>query len=703
MSSVLAALGTRKYADLIAATHPALAVGIQDLTEDRFEWLVNPCKRSTNAPPKPAPNVRRVVIRTYSGEDAALAYYVTDPSLAGESDARAPLDMGSFVNAVTDCMTAEFQQRVELDQMATELGDRYDELNLVYESCQPNADASSESLLASIPRNCVAFMGVDAAVIDIPEFERVSISHSPAATDPFMNALRKEYSALLLPMLAQNREPLVVNNPDAGSNRVTGIPYKLIAAPIVDERDHQIGVLYVLNRPTSANFTNGDRSLVETMARNAARIIEASFDALTGFLNRNSFELELGRWLDQAQHDGINHSMLMLGLDQTRVHNDTHGSAVGDELIRRVAQTLKQNTRSNDILGRISGDTYGLLLRDQDLHGALGVAEKLREIVSDTNFDCWGAAINPTMSVGVYAFDAETDSTGNVLSAAEIAMRGAKEGGRNRVEAYHEQNLALKRRHQQMRWLVTIQTALREDRFVLFGQPIVATDDPTRAAHIEVLIRLPDDKQGFVPPGAFLPAAESFLLMTSIDQWVVRNVLFQIAPRNQDLLSQGIQISINLSGQSLSDARFETFLVDAIEQSPVAPEALCFEVTETMAIGNFSSARRLIDKLKAIGCSVHLDDFGTGVSTFEYLKELPVDAVKIDGVFIKDILSDPVTDTMVQAITSVARSMGRTTIAEFVENDEIRQRLAEIGVDFVQGYGIAKPGPLGEQLSRWVS
>ncbi|MCL2656637.1 MAG: EAL domain-containing protein [Betaproteobacteria bacterium] len=421
----------------------------------------------------------------------------------------------------------------------------------------------------------------------------------------------------------------------------------------------------------------------------------ARHDVLTGLYNRREFDHRLTQAIECQKDLGGRHALLYLDLDQFKVVNDTCGHALGDQLLCKVTSRLQGCLRESDTLARLGGDEFGVLLENCPPEPALQIAEKLLQAVADLNFTANGRTFVIGASIGLVNMQPSQYGPAEALQAADMACYLAKEKGRNRVQVYSQDNTELSLRFGEMMWAQQIHQALEEQRFLLYCQDIVAVDDAgDTGIHLEVLLRLQDESGRLVAPGKFIPAAERYGLMPLLDRWVVQNAFAIMAERQS--VSGGKPITtcaINLSGATVGDPVFLSFLREQFALHKLAPETICFEVTETTAIANLSNAIHFIQELQAIGCKFALDDFGAGMASFAYLKQLPVDYLKIDGSFVKDMLSDPVDYAMVEMISHLAHMMGKRTIAEFVESAEILEALKKIGVDYAQGYAIAKPQP----------
>ena len=437
---------------------------------------------------------------------------------------------------------------------------------------------------------------------------------------------------------------------------------------------------------------------------------QASHDSLTGLVNRRELENRLARVLETARTDGSHHALCYLDLDQFKVINDTCGHVAGDELLRQLSEILRSKVRRRDTLARLGGDEFGVLMEHCVLRQAQRVANTLRKCVEDFRFSWENKTFTIGVSIGLVPVTTDSASVAAALSAADTACYVAKDQGRNRVHVYHPEDLELARRHGEMQWVARINQALEEDRFCLSVQPIRALSDidtesglslPGCDSHgyYELLLRMRDASGRMVPPGAFLPAAERYSLSVKLDRWVVEKI-FSWLDEHPEQLDRLSLCSINLSGHSIANEEFLQFVISRLDGTNVPAEKLCFEITETAAITNLVSATRFITALKGWGCCFALDDFGSGLSSFAYLKQLDVDYLKIDGVFVKDIVDDPISLAMVKSINDIGQVMGKRTIAEFVENDGILEKLREVGVDYAQGYRIGRPTPLDRLLSR---
>ncbi len=425
---------------------------------------------------------------------------------------------------------------------------------------------------------------------------------------------------------------------------------------------------------------------------------EAAHDQLTGLFNRREFERRTELLLINKCEASRSHSLCFIDLDQFKVVNDTCGHAAGDELLKQISRMFNEKVRKNDSIARVGGDEFTILMENCELEHSTRVAESLITAAQNFRFAWEGNSFKIGFSVGLVEFTNELESLTELLRQADSACYMAKELGRNRLHVYTQDDKELMKRHGEIQWVTKIQNALDNNDFYLDAQLIKPLRDNNKD-HYELLIRMKDEGGNSIAPGAFLPSAERYSLITNIDRWVV-NEAFELVGKNE-LFQQGIEfISINLSGQSLVNEEFHEFLVSKFEESKMPGEKICFEITETSAITHIDKARALIFSLKKYGCTFALDDFGSGLSSFSYLKNLPVDFLKIDGIFIRDIVDDPIDYELVKSINEVAHILNMKTIAEYVENDEIKSLLESAGIDYVQGFGIGKPVDFEQMLEH---
>ncbi|MDH5230270.1 MAG: EAL domain-containing protein [Gammaproteobacteria bacterium] len=436
------------------------------------------------------------------------------------------------------------------------------------------------------------------------------------------------------------------------------------------------------------------RDITESLGLTRKLSWQASHDALTGLRNRREFESLLQNLVNSAQKESLHHCLLYIDLDQFKIVNDTCGHIAGDELLKQLSALISQDIRASDSLARLGGDEFGLLLEGCPASMASQIAENLLRTIQNFRFIWKNRTFKIGASIGVVEINSASRSMSSVLAAADSACYIAKDKGRNRVWLHALNDNEVSQRHGEMELVATLNDALESNHFVIYKQKIVLTDGSNKATNkqfYELLIRLKTNSE-LLPPMAFIPAAERYGIMPSIDRWMIKHVIQRIQ-EHPECIAEVDMVTINLSGLSVGEDKFLDFVIDELDRSGIDAEQICFEITETAAIANWLRARRFISVLKGIGCHFALDDFGSGMSSFSYLQRLPIDFVKIDGSFVRDIAANEINYAMVEAIHKVAKVMGLKTIAEFVEDSAARKHLQTIGVDYIQGFSVSKPEP----------
>ena len=463
------------------------------------------------------------------------------------------------------------------------------------------------------------------------------------------------------------------------------------AAPIWADNGELLGAVVVFRD------VSHERKLTKQLSWNATH------DMLTGLINRHEFEHQVAVALHTSKDDGHVHALLYMDLDQFKIVNDTCGHSAGDVLLQLLAKMLQTQMRDSDILARLGGDELGVLLPHCPPDQAMLIADDLRQSIKNFRFVWDDHAFELGVSIGVVEINHNSKSMTELLIAADQACYLAKERGRNRVHLYQESDLRLAQRHGEMMWVSRLNEAFERQYFRLYAQPIVSLGQDEQR-HDEVLIRIQNAKGDLILPGAFIPAAERYDMMVAIDRWVIKAVCHHVQtvrdslPLEQAFVDARVpapaQYSVNLSGTSLGDEGLHDYILTQFAEHDIAPEQICFEITETAVIANLPKAQVFMSGLKTLGCRFSLDDFGSGLSSFAYLKALPVDYLKIDGVFIRDIASNAINRAMVKAINEVGHVMGISTVAEYVEDEPTLETVRELGLDFAQGYAVGMLRPL---------
>ena len=511
-------------------------------------------------------------------------------------------------------------------------------------------------------------------------------------------------------------DPRFADNP-----LVTGEPQIRFyaGAPVCLEDGSRVGALCVIDR-SPRKLTPQQLEILDQLAQAAAAALagrravqrlretsgemhfHATHDALTGLVNRSEFETRLRRVLQNAGEDRSEHALLYIDIDQFKLVNDSCGHAIGDLLLQQVAKLFGDAIRTRDTLARLGGDEFAIILEHCRTEQAQRIAQQICETMSSFRFSHDNRSFRVGASIGLVPVDDRWTTTAAIMQAADASCYAAKEGGRNRVHLWFDTDTAIRVRAGEMQWAMRIEHALDHDQFVLHAQRIEELGTKSHGVRAEVLLRMLQDDGGLVPPGAFLPAAERFHLASRIDRWVLQNALawLQELPDARAIRT----LSINLSGHSIGDRAFHRHAIESFRAAgPRICAQVCVEITETAAVTNMADAALFIEKIRALGVQVALDDFGAGASSFGYLKTLPVDYLKIDGQFIRDVVDDPLDEAAVRCFAEVAAIVGVKTVAEFVDRPEVLAKLRAMGIDYAQGFLLHRPGPLDELLSGEVA
>ncbi len=603
------------------------------------------------------------------------------------------------VNDFSDTITEYFNLNDELDSMASELGRRYEELNLVYQT-KTRADNDDDALhtgtdvLNNMVCDCATFMNVNYASMWLPD-KHIFIEHH---RDESAAEIPRSTVESCLAAVRSGKRAIVINRPaDAMRHGIHDVDScRLICVPVFAGNVDVDGLFIVMRKHDEDEFSNSDRQLIEMQAEVARKVLQNRYDSLTGLMNRSGFDRQLSRILEDGGHG---HTLLLFNLDQFKIVNDTCGHAVGNQLLRKLSNILSAEVSPPDLLARVGGDEFAVLLNDPDQNRYQTLCNRVLEAVDHygRNQQLLPEHCNFSVNVGIVTYQAEFETPSDWMIAADMACLLAKDNAGSHQHRYQPDDKELDRRRDDMLWYGRVKRALAQQDLVLFCQPMSALNGGDR--HYEVLMRVRDENGQMMAPSKFISAAERYRLMPTVDQWVVESTLRALAAADISSVAPDTLWSINLSGQSLGSGEFRQVLAEALQNNcQVDNRQICFEVTETAAIGQFDGAKALVDHIRSLGCRFSLDDFGSGLSSFYYLKEIPVDFLKIDGSFIKEIDKDQISYSMVKAMNSVGKLMGLQTIAEFVENETILAMLKAIDIDYAQGYVVAKPMPLQDVL-----
>ena len=605
----------------------------------------------------------------------------------------------TVLSNISRCLIDDYNLDIALAGMADELAVRYEELNLFYgmDDSESLANNNNEyEALNQLIKNSSDYLNIDLILLYLPE-QNLSIQHL-ALNNNLNNQQTKILDAIkgsLCQFLLESRETIVINR-DSDTDWTDAnfkLPCKIIAAPVHSSKNKQGGILVLINSLQKSDYSNSDRKLCEVMAAEASKLIQARHDTLTGFYNRQGFMERLEQCVT-ATHTQQQSVLLIIDVDQFKIINDTSGQVAGDQLLSQIGALIKNELSETDTLARMGSDEFAVLFENYSLPEAERRAEKIRLAIKQFRYFYKEKMFDIAVSIGVVGIDTQIDDFSNIMGKADLACNIAKEFGGNRIHVYHSSDQNTAKREDELQWVSRINRSLEEDQFLLFRQLILPLHDDTAIEHhFEILLRLQDENGKIISPFFFIPAAERYNLMSKIDRWVIKNALHKMAAVHTSQTQPTLSCSINLSGQSFCESGFVEFVIEQIRKSGVVADTICFEITETAAVSNLAQAVDFINALKNIGCKFSLDDFGSGMSSFTYLKNLPVDYLKIDGYFVKNMLEDKIDHAMVTSINQIGQVMGLKTIAEFVENDAILQELKAMGIDYGQGYGIGKPEP----------
>lgn len=619
----------------------------------------------------------------------------------GKSSALNPSLLKGILEPAIEVIGETLRITKKLRDLQERSGEVERELELVYEVDEKiHGEARRHSGLAQLVGRSGRYLGINYSVLLIPSKRiRVSATHSS-----WKNVNRKVLDRYLieqlLPKLDGQRRPVIFEIPAVeGPNDAAGQGYQALLCPILDKQGNVEGMLAQLGRVDQRKFTKSDRRFMLHIRRKIEFVVEQSFDAMTGLMNRSGFESQLEESLGTLSTDQHAHQIIYFDLDNLQLVNDTFSRKAGDEVILRFARLLEEDLPKSGVLSRLTGDDFCMLLTHADTNAALNYATSVQKKTAALRYLDGDKSLQVTMSVGIAEFSRSSWTEGNVLTAARMACEAAKEHGRDRIEIYDEGNRSAMRRYDDMQLVTQIQQALDGDEFELLAQPIASLNGESEAPKYEVLLRMDDGEGGYIPMDALMSAAERYCMMPQIDRWVVSTTVEKLAGIQEFIHGQSAVFAINLSGQSLGDDDILKFIEGEIDRSGLSPTSLCFEITESAAVSNLKKAQSFIDRLRELGCEIALDDFGAGLSSFAYLKNFNVDTLKIDGSFIRDITENRISESMVTAITQVAKVMELKTVAEYVETEAARTLLAKIGVDFAQGHIIGKPVKLDSVLS----
>jgi diguanylate cyclase (GGDEF)-like protein len=584
-----------------------------------------------------------------------------------------------------------------------ELRESMDELDadlelLLADATDANMAPDGSDELKSLLQRIVSHLQCTVAALIVPE---KGIALVRGATDSKVDGqMIARAHRQLVQIAAANAHPVLLNDPLSGPLAAV-LPCRALVCPVRNGNGRGMGVLALLRYPQMREFRPRDGRVAEILARRAAVVVASHYDALSGLYTRTAFEQRVRSIVAERTIHSTPWSALYVNCDRLHVINDNHGMHVGDTVIGQLGELIRSRLPPGALAARISGDRFTVLL-PTEVDDASRFAESLRVGAEMLSALHPGQEISISISVGVAPLEnGRGGELAHSLAAAETACKAAKDRGRNRVATYQVADQSIIRRFSDIDVVARVREALAHNRLRLHAQAIAPFKaSAQKPPHYELLLRMIDRDGSALGPDTFLSAAVRYQMMADIDRWVVTHAIALLKPYAQQLQSRPIVFSINFSGQSLGDDEFPDFLFDSVLKSGINPRVFCFELTENATILNLARAEVVMRRLRRMGCEVALDDFGTGLCSLSYLRQLPVTMLKIDGSFVRDVIRDPRADSMVQVIAQLARTMSLDTVAEYVETEEIRERIAAHGVDYAQGYAVGRAEPFDELLRR---
>ena len=615
-----------------------------------------------------------------------------------EKEQRSLAYVHAMVRPALDILARELQSREQIVSLSGSLAEQDHDLDMLL--AVSGGEAADEEgggdELKAVLRAAIDHIQGGLAAIIVPEKNLVLVRQQPEqAIEASLVARAHRH---LMSSAQLRKEAVIVNQLQLKTGNSAHV-FRILSCAISRPDGRAIGVLALFRPLTMPEFTPRQARLSELLARRVSAVIANSYDALTGLFNRPAFELRVKSALQSASSSQRWWSALGVDINRTHVVNDTYGMHIGDKVIAQVGDLIRQRLTPGAIAARISGDRFAILL-PAGLNDAAGFAEALRQSAEQLGASIGDGTLSVSISIGVAAVEPRAQEFTHAFAAAETACKAANDRGRNRVEVFQEADESIVRRFTDINIITDLRNAISDNRLRLYAQLLLPLGETHRHPHFEILLRMLDSEGQTVGPDHFLSAALRYQLMPDIDRWVVSESMRRLQPHAELMASGSVVFTINCSGQSLKDSAFTEFLCAQIAASGINPEALCFELTESAAVGNLAHTEILMRQLRKLGCGIALDDFGTGLSSLAYLRSLPISMLKIDGSFVRDVLTDAKAESTIQAIAQLARAMSLITVAEYVETEEIRHRIAQLGVDYGQGFAIGRPVPIDEVLEH---
>jgi len=612
-----------------------------------------------------------------------------------QTEARPLQTVRQLVQPALECLRRELALRTKLGSRERDLNVRERDLDLMVEiSSHQSAASSDNDEFSLIMKTGLDRTGCALAALWVPD-KNIALSLTRSGQPMSPESLQRAQHHLMAWMQLQQRT-IVVNHISKVASDVAA-PYKILACPVRHPSERVMGVLALFNPPSAPDFDLHQTRIAEVLAKRATSIIQAQYDSSTGLMTRQAFERQAAALLGSTNSTET-HIILYLDIDRLHVINETFGMHVGDDVIVNVAECMAKSLPPGALSARISGDRLAALIPNSSMEKSGIVAEKIRAAAAAIVPRAGQGSFEVSVCLGIAPIIRSDNPLAHALATAEIACKAAKDRGRNRVEMFQDSDQSIIRRHTDILVIGKLRDALGNDSFRLDAQPILPLRGNYGRPRFEILIRMLGDRGEIIPPGKFLSAAERYQLMPTVDRWVVHRACELLGEHSASVGEEIARFAINLSGQSLQDESFLEYVIGEIKNSSLPPGVLCFELTETATIGNLVKAQNFMRSLQDLGCQFALDDFGTGVSSLAYLKDLSVNYLKIDGSFVRDAVVNARSESMIKAIAQLAKVMCMETIAEYVETDVLRARMADLGVDYGQGFAMGKAQPLPDLL-----
>lgn len=638
------------------------------------------------------------------GETLCLVLICENTEVNGYID----VDIGvEVVKGMFQSIIEILQLNVELDDMADDLSARYEELNLFYglDDIVEIKDARKGHIaLKKLSDNCCRYLDVDVVSIYV-ESTRIDVESHSGILEGFREGWDASSTVLrsALSEFLNAHDDVHIYNDAATIDSITHGLFraKVAATPVHSANGEILGYVIMCRRASEKDFSNSDRRLIRVVAEQASTVVGASFDIVTGLLNRDGFMMPVELAIRANTQRAKKNCVVLFDVDQFRMINDSCGRNAGNELLKRLASQLKQTVPTGSSIARLESDKFALIMDSEAGHGVEQLVAEIQKGFSAAGFSWDSKGFDITAGVGIVEIKDDVSDVDSVLALAAVSCEVAKKRGAGGVFIYDPESDEIESVNSAIDWVPRIREALDEDLFQLFGQQIVPLKSDTKnKVHFEILLRLPSEDGHLQSPFQMIKAAEKYNVVNKIDEWVLSNALSTLLTAKEFYPDIEVSFSVNISGQSVND-EFFTKAASLLRACPECIPHINLEITETAVVSNLNSATRLMESLRQLGVKFSLDDFGTGMSSFGYLRDLPIDHLKIDGSFVRHIVDDPVSYAMVESIHNVGHIMGLSTVAEFVENDLIIEKLKKIGIDYGQGYALNKPAPILEQIAEF--